>query len=193
MKLFGVTGGMGMGKSAAAALLRARGVAVVDTDEVAREVVAPGEPALARVVERFGAGLLDLQGNLRRAELAKVVFADPAARQDLEAILHPAIRERWTLEAARWREAGRGVGVVIIPLLFETGAEADLDATISVACSSATQHQRLRERGWDREEIARRLAAQLPAEQKLARADYVVWTEGSLAVHEAQLARILGI
>ena len=191
MKVFGLTGGMGMGKSAAAQILRDRGVAVVDTDDLARQVVEPGQPALVRVIQRFGRGIAAANGGLRRPELARLVFADPAARKDLEAILHPAIRDLWKAQVAAWRVESRPAAVIVIPLLFETGAEADLDATICVACSTGTQFQRLLERGWPPDQVEQRLRAQLPVEQKISRADYVIWTEGSLGVHAAQLAKVV--
>jgi len=191
MKLLGLTGGVGMGKSAAAQLLRARGIPVVDTDELARQVVEPGQPALAQVLEAFGPHLAGPDGQLRRDELARRVFADPAARQRLEAILHPPIRALWRAQVETWRAEGCPLAVVVIPLLFETRAEAELDATVCVACSAATQQQRLRARGWPPEQIEQRLQAQWPAEMKMARADYLVWTEASLEVHAAQLERIL--
>jgi dephospho-CoA kinase len=191
MKLLGLTGGVGMGKSAAAQLLRARGIPVVDTDELARQVVEPGQPALAQVLAAFGPHLAGPDGQLRRDELARRVFADPAARQRLEAILHPPIRALWRAQVETWRAEGCPLAVVVIPLLFETRAEAELDATVCVACSAATQQQRLRARGWPPEQIEQRLQAQWPAETKMARADYLVWTEASLEVHAAQLERIL--
>jgi len=191
MKLLGLTGGVGMGKSAAAQLLRARGIPVVDTDELARQVVEPGQPALAQVLAAFGPHLAGPDGQLRRDELARRVFADPAARQRLEAILHPPIRALWRAQVETWRAEGCPLAVVVIPLLFETRAEAELDATVCVACSAATQQQRLRARGWPPEQIEQRLQAQWPAETKMARADYLVWTEADLDVHAAQLDRIL--
>jgi dephospho-CoA kinase len=180
-----------MGKSASAQLLAARGVAVVDTDELARRAVEPGQPALEQVRQRFGPEVVAPDGRLRREELARRVFAEPAARKDLEALLHPSIRALWQAQVAAWRKEGRACAVVVIPLLFETGAEAELDATICVACSAASQRQRLLARGWTTEQMEQRIGAQLPVEQKMARADYVVWTEGSLEVHAAQLERIV--
>lgn len=191
MKLLGLTGGIGMGKSTADKLLRERGVAVIDTDALAREVVEPGEPALAEIAQTFGAQMLAADGRLRRDEMARIVFADAAARKKLEAILHPRIRERWQVQAAAWRAEKVPVAVVVIPLLFETGAEKELGATICVACSESTQRQRLRARGWSADEIDRRNAAQWSIDAKMARADYVIWTEGSIEVHAAQLERIL--
>jgi dephospho-CoA kinase len=191
MKVLGLTGGLGMGKSASAQLLRARGVPVVDTDELARRVVEPGQPALAEVREAFGPEILGPDGQLRRDELARRVFADPAARRRLEGILHPRIRALWRAQIETWRAEGRPLAVVVIPLLFETKAEAELDATICIACSAATQRQRLQARGWSPEQIEQRLQAQWPVEQKMTAAHYVVWTEAGLDVHAAQLERIL--
>jgi dephospho-CoA kinase len=182
-----------MGKSTAAAILRGRGVPVVDTDDLARQVVEPGQPGLVRVVARFGGGVLDSGGRLSRPELARVVFSDEAARLDLEAILHPLIRERWRAEVAGWRARGIARGVVVIPLLFEVGAEGELDDTICVACSALSQAERLRQRGWPPGQTARRLAAQWPVDKKIARAGRVIWTEGSLELHADQLARVPGL
>ena len=193
MKVLGLTGGIGMGKSTSAGLFRARGVPVVDTDDLARQVVEPGQPALAEVVAVFGPQITGADGRLRRDELARRVFADSAALQRLEKILHPRIRELWRAQAEAWRSQGRPLAVVVIPLLFETKAEAELDMTICVACSAATQQERLRTRGWSPEQIEQRLQAQLPTQQKITRADYLIWTEGSLDVHAAQMERILRV
>ena len=191
MKLLGLTGGVGMGKSTSAQLLDWRGAAIVDTDDLARQVVQPGQPALAEVQKFFGEGVVGSDGQLRREELARVVFADTAARQQLEAILHPRIRELWRTQVETWRKEGQPLAVVVIPLLFETHAEADFDAVICVACAGATQRQRLLARGWKPEDIAQRLAAQWPIAEKMARAHYVIWTEAGMDVHAQQLYRIV--
>ena len=191
MKLLGLTGGIGMGKSTSARLLLARGVLVVDTDDLARQVVQPGQPALAEVLAAFGPEIAGSDGQLRRDELARRVFADPAARQRLEGILHPPIRALWRARVETWRAEGAPLAVVVIPLLFETKAETEMDATICVACSAATQRQRLLDRGWSPEQIQQRLSAQWPVEAKIARANYLVWTEAGLDVHAAQIERIL--
>jgi dephospho-CoA kinase len=180
-----------MGKSACAQLLQWRGAAVVDTDELARELVEPGEPALAEIAAAFGRELLDAEGRLRRDALARIVFADPAARRTLEQILHPRIRDAWHERVAAWRAEGKPLGVVVIPLLFETGAEREFDAVICVACSAETQRQRLLARGWSPEQIEQRIAAQMPIEEKMLRADYVVWTEAGMDVHAQQVYRIV--
>src|SRR5688572_28334608 len=116
MKVLGITGGIGMGKSTSGELLRKRGIPVVDTDVLAREVVEPGEPALEEVVAVFGREALDANGRLNRGEVARRVFADPTLREKLEAILHPRIRERWLAQIQSWRAEGHAVAAVIIPL-----------------------------------------------------------------------------
>jgi dephospho-CoA kinase len=187
MKFFGLTGGAGMGKSTVADMLRDRGWRVVDTDQLARQVVASGQPGLREITAEFGASVLNARGELRREALARLVFSDPAARRRLEALLQPRIRELWQAEAGRWRASRVAYAVVVIPLLFETGAETELDATICVACSPATQQTRLRERGWSDEEIAARNRAQWPVEKKMARSTFVLWNEAGLDVLRAQL------
>ena len=190
MKLFGLTGGIGMGKSTSAAILSRRGVPVIDTDVIAREIVEPGQPALAEVVAAFGPGLLDASGKLRRGALAAIVFSSPEKLKQLEAILHPRIREKWLAQAEGWRSENQAAGVVVIPLLFETNAQGHFDAVLCTACSAATQRERLRKRGWSEQQIDQRIAAQWPVEKKIAAANHVVWTEGDLAVHERQLEQI---
>ncbi len=193
MKLYGITGGIGMGKSTAARLLVERGVAVVDTDILARQLVEPGQPALAEIKNLFGPEIISADGQLRRDELARKVFSDPASLQQLENILHPRIRESWENEVTKWRAKGRACGAVIIPLLFETKAETEFDAVICIACSSDQQRQRLRERGWSDEQINQRLASQWPIEKKIAQSNFVIWTNTTIEVHAAQLDRILNL
>lgn len=180
-----------MGKSACAGLLRARGVPVVDTDNLAREVVEPGQPALAEVARLFGPEVLAPDGRLRRDVLAARVFADPLARRKLEAVLHPPIRRLWRAQAETWRAHGVALGVVAIPLLFETKAETELDDVICVACSAKTQRERLGARGWSPEHLEQRLQAQWSIGEKMAHSRYVIWTEGPLEIHAAQLDRLL--
>ena len=190
MKLLGLTGGIGMGKSTAAEFLRTRGAQIVDTDELARQLVQPGQPALTEIQTEFGKKVIAPDGQLRREELAEIIFVDAAARKKLETILHPRIRERWLAQVEIWRRENRALAIVVIPLLFETRAESHFNKIICVACSAATQHERLLARGWTPEQIKQRLAAQWPVEQKISRADFVVWTDGALDVHAQQLERI---
>jgi dephospho-CoA kinase len=179
-----------MGKSTAARFLRARGVPVVDTDELARQLVEPGQPALAEIQQEFGKSLVASDGRLRRDKLACIVFADAGARETLEKILHPKIRARWRAQVEIWRGGDCRLAVVVIPLLFETRAESEFTKLVCVACSAANQHRRLLERGWSPQQIQQRIAAQMPVEQKIARADFIVWTDGDLDAHEEQLGRI---
>jgi dephospho-CoA kinase len=190
MKVCGLTGGVGMGKSTAAEFLRVRGAQIVDTDELARQLVQPGQPALTEIQAEFGKAIIASDGRLRRDELARIVFADAAARKKLETILHPRICERWLAQVETWRGEKHPLAVVVIPLLFETQAESSFDKIICVACSTPTQRQRLLSRGWTPEQIKQRLAAQWPVEQKISRADFVVWTDGALDAHARQLERI---
>lgn len=180
-----------MGKSAAEEFLRHQGVPVIDTDILARQLVEPGQPALREIRDAFGESVLGPDGCLRRDELARVVFKDKDARLRLEEILHPRIRSLWRQQIETWRAEAKAIAVVVIPLLFETGAEKELDETICVACSASTQRERLLARGWSETEIEQRIAAQMPIEKKIEKADYVIWSEGSLEVLAAQLDVIL--
>jgi dephospho-CoA kinase len=191
VKTYGVTGGIGMGKSTVAGILAGRGVAVVDTDDLARLLVRPGEPALAEIRTAFGAAVFDAAGELDRDALAGIVFRDAEARKKLEAILHPRIQQRWQVQLANRRIEGRAHAAVIIPLLFETGAESEFDRVICVACAAVTQQRRLRLRGWTPDQIQQRISAQMPVADKMARAQRVIWNEGDLETLARQCDRIL--
>ena len=193
MKVCGLTGGVGMGKSTAAQFLRERGAQVVDTDEIARLLVQPGQAALEEIQVALGKRIIGSAGELKRAELAQIVFADANTRKKLEAILHPRIREKWLAQLEAWRDEEQPLAAVVIPLLFETRAESFFPKIICVACSAASQRQRLLARGWTPEQIEQRNAAQMPVEQKIARADFVVWTDGALDAHAQQIKRILAV
>ena len=176
-----LTGGIATGKSYVTDLLAARGVPVVDADEVAREVVRPGGQALEAIVARFGTAVLAPDGSLDRAALAAHVFADVEARQALEAIVHPMVYEvigAWLrgLEA----RSGTSYAVADIPLLFETGHDTDFDVVVVTACPPDEQIRRVVARdGATAEEARRRLAAQWPIAEKVRRADVVIDTSAS--------------
>lgn len=190
MKLCGLTGGVGMGKSTAAGFFLQLGARIVDTDRLARELVEPGQPALAEIQGEFGRDFVAADGRLKRGELARLVFSNAAARKRLENILHPRIRQRWRAQVEAWRRDNCPVAIVAIPLLFETGAESEFDRIICVACSPEEQRGRLRARGWADEQIEGRIAAQWPADQKMARSHFVIWTEGSLDSHRRQVEEV---
>ena len=191
MKLIGLTGGIGAGKSTTAEFLQRRNIPVIDTDTIAFQLVQPGQPALIEIFETFGAGVRDEYGGLLRHKLAELVFTDTVARAKLERILHPRIREVWLAKANEWLLAGKSIGVVVIPLLYETAAMQYFVATICCGCTTTTQRERLLQRGWSASHIDDRLKAQWSMEKKLSLADFVIWTEAGLDVHQAQLERIL--
>ena len=180
-----------MGKSAAAKLIEEMGVPVADSDVLAREVVAPGEWALAEIAEQFGAEFLAGDGQLDREKMAAEVFGNETARQKLEAIIHPRVRERWKKRIAEWRVQEIPVGVVVIPLLYEVGVGDEFDGVLCVSCTANTQRDRLRERGWDDGQIAGRIGAQMDIAEKMELADHVLWNEGDPGLLRDQITRIL--
>jgi dephospho-CoA kinase len=173
-----LTGGVAAGKSTVAAVLEELGAVVIDSDRLAREVVEPGTPGLAAVVEEFGEQVLAEDGSLDRPALGAVVFADPARRRRLEEILHPLIRRR-SLELAAAVPPGTLV-VHDIPLLVETGQAGDFDEVLVVDVPVGTQVERMvAERGWSREDAEARVAAQASREERLAAATHVVDNTGT--------------
>lgn len=172
----GLTGGIASGKSTVARLFARHGVPVIDLDQVAREVVAPGEPGLQATVELFGAGVLDAGGGLDRARLRAKVFLDPQARKRLEALLHPLIL------AAGVRHAGAAAGpyqVIVAPLLVEFGLTGWVDRVLVVDCPEEVQLERLLARDVGDETLARAiLATQASRKQRLAAADDVIVNDG---------------
>jgi dephospho-CoA kinase len=185
----GLTGGIGSGKSEVARLLAGHGAYVVDADAVAREVVAPGEPALALVADRFGSTIVRADGTLDRAALAAVVFADAAARADLEAIMHPAIRARSAaLLAAAPPDS---VAVYDMPLLVEQGLADAYDVVVVVDCPDEVRLARLVSgRGMAEADARARMGAQASREERLAVADFVIDNGGDLARLRAQVDRL---
>lgn len=173
-----LTGGIASGKSAVSAAFARRGIPILDADLIAREVVEPGQPALDAVVAAFGSGILGPDGRLDRTALRAVVFAQPAARQRLEAILHPAIRQAFTAASA---SAGGPYQVHAIPLLAESGRAAEYERVLVVDCPRETQLQRLLSRDQETpERAAAILAAQATREARLAIATEVVTNTGTL-------------
>ena len=190
-RVLGLTGGVGMGKSTAARLLKKAGLPVVDSDDMAREVVQPGTDALAEIAADFGEGFLNADGSMNRVKMASTVFQDDAARKRLEAIIHPRVRVVWEKQIEQWCEQKRPVGVVVIPLLFEVDLQDSFDAVLCVACTANTQRARLRERNWDDAQITARIAAQMDIAQKMDLADHVLWNEGAPELLMDQMKEIL--
>jgi dephospho-CoA kinase len=186
-----LTGGIGMGKSSAGEWLVSAGISVIDTDHVAQGLVSNGSPVLAEIRGVFGDGVLLPDGALNREEMARRVFTSEESRLKLESILHPQIVAAWEDFLSSASTSGHPIAVVIIPLLYEKGYEVGFDRVVAVGCSAATQLARLRQRGWDDDNIRARMAAQLPATEKMSRAQHVVWTEGSMEAHRDQWRRLL--
>lgn len=185
--LIGLTGGIATGKSTVAALLARCGAVVVDADQVAREVVEPGQPALADIAREFGPEYIGPDGRLRRDRMAERVFRDPEARRRLESIVHPRIRAE--MEARIAAAPPDAIVVLDVPLLFESGMWRERVAYVVVVYADRrTQRRRLRERdGLDDEAIERRLAAQWPTALKLSRADFAVYNQGDREALAAQV------
>jgi dephospho-CoA kinase len=186
----GLTGGIGSGKSTVAGLLVERGAVLVDADAIARQVVEPGQATLARLVERFGPGILAPDGSLDRAGLAAIAFADPAARADLDAIVHPAVGAAM-LDRLDEERATDHVVVLDIPLLAEGGrGRYPVAGVIVVDCPVDIAVERLVSlRGMERSDAEARVAAQASREARLAVADFVIMNMGSLPELEEMVAR----
>jgi dephospho-CoA kinase len=179
MKVLGLTGGIGSGKSMVASMFAQLGAAVIDADQLARDVVEPGQPALDEIATTFGRDILLPDGRLDRGKLAGIIFADPVARGKLNGITHPRIRERMDAEIAA-RASRPGVLIADIPLLYENERTGTVEAVIVVWVDPETQLRRLLERDrLTRDEARQRIAAQMPLDEKRARADAVIDNSGS--------------
>jgi dephospho-CoA kinase len=188
--LVGLTGGIGAGKSTVADLLAARGAVIVDADEAARAVVEPGQAALAKLVDRFGAGILDTDGRLDRAALAKLAFVDDESRRDLEAITHPAINEEFTRRVAG--APSDAVVVLDVPLLVESeqARKRPYQTVIVVEAPRHLRLARLEARGVDRADAEARMAAQAGDEERRKIATYVVDNSGDRAALERRIDEV---
>ena len=188
MLRLGLTGGIASGKSAVAALLRELGFPVLDADSVAHRLIEPGQPAHDAVLQTFGADLADESGRIDRAKLGAIVFADPAKLAKLNAILHPLVEKAIFSQLDEWQRSGvRDAAFVEAALLIEAGMAAKLDALVVAYCAPEQQLQRLRSRGMSETEARRRIAAQLPLEDKLPHATYAIDCSGSLEETRVQV------
>ncbi|MDQ6791385.1 MAG: dephospho-CoA kinase [Candidatus Dormibacteraeota bacterium] len=190
MRLIGLTGGIGTGKSRVAGFLRELGVTVIDADEATRAVQAPGTEGLRLLADAFGEEILTPEGALDRPRLAAIAFADPKARQRLNGIVHPLVR-RWMAERQR-EAAARGDPLVVldVPLLFETRGTDGLDAVILVYAPEELQLKRLTElRGMDERAARERIAAQMPIDEKRRLASHVILNTGTLDELRAEAER----
>ena len=187
--LVGLTGGIATGKSTVSEMFRRLGCVIVDADVLAREVVAPGEPALAQIADEFGAGVLQADGTLDRKKLGAIVFADPERRKRLEAITHPAIRDRFLARLAALEGEGfAGIVLWDAPVMIESGNYRNMDKLVVVATDEETQAARLRGRdGIDAAEVERKIRSQMPVAEKAKLADYVIDNAGDRAATEGQV------
>lgn len=191
VRTVGLTGGIGSGKSTVGALLAVRGAVVLDADRMARDVLAPGTPGLAAVVEEFGPEVLAEDGSLDRPRLGRVVFADAERRARLEAVVHPRVAQLYARALAEHEAAGTPVVVHDVPLLVENGLQDHYDAVVVVAVDPGTQLRRLVAlRGMSEADARARIAAQATPEQRLAVATHVLRNDGSPEELAAQVERL---
>jgi dephospho-CoA kinase len=184
----GLTGGIASGKSTAAKFFGALGVPILDSDQVARDVVEPGQPPLERLVERFGQKILTPDGHLDRPALRDIVFSDPKARADLEALTHPAIGAAME---ARSAAAGGPYQILVIPLLVEKNLAAHVDRVLVVDCDEELQMRRLRDRdGSTPEQVEAILRAQAPRATRLKAADDVIHNDTDMSAVRNQVAAL---
>jgi dephospho-CoA kinase len=192
LHVFGLTGGIGSGKSTVGRLFRRAGLPVVDADELAREAVAPGSPGLAALRARFGDAFLLPDGSLDRAKLGAHVFGNKPELARLNAIVHPEVRRLSEQRFAELRARGEELACYEVPLLFEVGLEESFRPVVVVESREEQQRQRIAERdGATLEHIQARLAAQLPLSEKVRRADIVIDNRGTLEELHAEAARAL--
>jgi dephospho-CoA kinase len=189
--LVGLTGGLATGKSTVSDVLRGLGCVVLDADVLAREVVEPGEPALAAIAAEFGPDVLQADGTLDRKRLGAIVFADPTRRRRVEAITHPAIRERFLARLAEL-EAQDFAGIVVwdAPVMIESGGYQAMDRLVVVVTDAATQRARAFARDGDAADAERKIASQMPLAEKAKLADYVIDNSGDRAATESRTREV---
>lgn len=189
MHVYGLTGGIGTGKSTVAKLLAEKGAVIIDADAIAREVVSPGSDGLVEIVRHFGTDVLEADGALNRTKLGEIVFADPEKRRRLEGITHPRIFRTIGMRIAEASEQGRQVVILDVPLLFETGAtRAAVEEVIVAYAPRAVQATRVAARDpLPPEQIQARIAAQMDIEEKRRLADFVIDNSGSLEATKQQV------
>ena len=191
MRRIALTGGIATGKSHVITRLREHGVPVVDADVLSRESVAAGSPGLGAVVARFGPTILGPDGTLDRARLGAIVFSDPEARRDLEAIVHPFVRQGIE-DFFGALPVSEPFAVADVPLLYETGRNDRFGAVIVVACTPEAQLERVMARdALTRADAERRIASQWPIAEKVERADYVIRTDGTYADTDSQVLELV--
>ena len=189
--LVGLTGGLATGKSTVSAIFRSLGCVVLDADLLAREVVEPGRPALAAIAREFGAEVLQPDGSLDRKRLGALVFTNPERRRRLEAITHPAIRDRFAARLAELEAEGfEGLVIWDAPVMIESGGHTSMDRLVVVVTDAATQRARALGRDGDPADAERKIASQMPLAEKAALADHVIDNSGDRAATEARTREV---
>ena len=188
----GLTGGIASGKSTVGRMFGELGCKVIDSDRITRELFTPGNPVNTKVAETFGARVVASDGSINRAVLAELVFQNPDQRQTLNSIVHPAIKQRqneFLTQAAA--DDARAIGIVEAALIVEVGTYRDYDKLIVVTCSPKVQRERLRERsGLTPEQIESRIASQMPMEEKVKVADFVIDNSGDIGITRQQVEEV---
>jgi dephospho-CoA kinase len=189
MRLIGITGGIGSGKSTVGRILTDRGYAVVDTDDVARDLTSPGSPVLDEIVKEFGSGVLLPDGGLDRKKVASIVFKDSSRMNKLESILHPMIIEESRIRAEK---SGQETVFIVVPLLFEAGLEKRFDkiwlcyAPLEIRIERVIKRDKV-----SREQVIDRVRAQMPDEEKKSKSDFIINTGGSIEEMELNVREAL--
>jgi dephospho-CoA kinase len=183
----GLTGGIATGKSTVLQRWQQAGAFGIDTDELAHQALAPETPTWNEIVQKFGTSILNDDKTINRRKLGRIVFADEQKRLALNGIVHPFVHEKWTAEIEKLERDGRTeVAVVSIPLLYEVGTEAHFDCVVTVGCSEPTQIARLAQKGLTATEARARIGAQWPLQEKMDKADFVIWNDGMLQMLSEQ-------
>lgn len=193
-RVIGLTGGIACGKSAVSEELKRGGWLLLDTDEIAHAQYLPGSKGHKNVVDAFGSVILNQDQSVNRSILGRIVFSDPEKLRLLNSIIHPLVRAAWQEQLNEHLNRRPDIpAAVVIPLLFEIGAQAQFERVVCVACSISLQIRRLRERGLTPEEAEQRLAAQLPLEQKIKQSHIHIWNNGNRTLLQSQTARLMAL
>ena len=202
-RVYGLTGGIACGKTTVADLLKKRGWTVIDSDAIAHRLMLPGAENWQKIVDAFDPTILNSDRTVNRAALGDAIFREPALREKLNSLTHPAIRKAWQQERegflSRFKKQGpEGDAVsgsqprlvIVIPLLYEAGLETEFSTRVTIGCSAALQVARMRGRSLNQEQIDQRLRSQWPLEEKIKRSDFLIWNDGTLSALESQSLRL---
>lgn len=192
MKWYGLTGGIATGKSTVTRMLRQRGVPVIDADQIVEELMAPQRAGWTKVRQEFGPGFFDASGQYDRKKMAALIFDNPRERARLEGVLHPLVQAEVLSQRQLLASQGKDFALYDVPLLFEKNLSGLFDGVIVVAADEPTQRQRMvQHRGYSPEQVERRMKAQVPIQEKIKQADFVVDNSGDISHLEREVERLL--